>query len=184
MYSWTSANWAHSWMFWKRIKSAALSVMKLAQQMTGEWWILAALTSGRFSMQSLDRSSQRRGWMSRQWDGLTTCSKSTWKPAPTGVPQWSILSAILLSTFINNLNDGAECKFSKPIMVTKMEGVPDTTHVLPSIGHLMSWRNGLMQISWSLTMGGAKCCTWGGTTLGTHTCWGLPSWKAAWQERT
>lgn len=134
--------------------------------MIWEWWILATLTSGSFLTQSPDRSSQRRGWMSKQWDGLKTCSKSTWKPEPTGVPQGSILSAILLSSFINNLNDGAECKFSKSAEVTKMGGVADTPRMLelPSIGHLMSWRNGLMQIPWSVTMGGAKCCAWGGTT--------------------
>lgn len=41
---------------------------------------------------------------------------------------YSILSTILLSSFIHNLDDGPECKFSKTAQ--KIRGVDDTPHML------------------------------------------------------
>lgn len=55
--------------------------------------------------------------------------------------------------------------------------------MLPSIRSPTAWRNGLAGVSRSSTRRSAKSCIWRGKTPDTTSiCWGLSSWKAAWQR--
>lgn len=71
-------------------------------------------------------------WMSRvqggQKNACTTGLKSlasdsnyNWQPVTCGVAQWLRLGLIPLDIFINNLNEGMECTFSKLASDTKLE---------------------------------------------------------------
>lgn len=109
--------------------------------------------------------------------------KSSWRSVSSSVHQGSTPGPILFSILIKDLGHNGPL-LNKSADDTKQEGVTDTSDSCAretSTG----WRNGLTDISLSLTRASAKSHTRRGTAPGTKQIRCNPrttSWKADWQR--